>query len=221
MRTAFAQKPALSGRIGFGIPIAPMATGVALSLLLHGLLTAWLWHRVLPGHRFDQFDAPHVAALQVRLSPIAQPSVPVPPSVAPSPEKQAPARATRGATRPLRPARETAAANPSGDAQGTPLNAPASTTSAVQAPAQHLDLAAVPANVAAIVAQEDRGQDDTPVAQLRKKPLYATDPTNPVGDTIAHAARPDCRDRIAGTGLLAPLAIMAMAFDQKDSGCKW
>ena len=82
-------------------------------------------------------------------------------------------------------------------------------------------MAKVRAGIGAAVAEVDREQSDTPVGQLKAKPLYDKEPESKEARAIASSARSDCRDRIANTGLLAPLMILATAFDGKDSGCKW
>lgn len=88
-------------------------------------------------------------------------------------------------------------------------------------PEKHLNIQAIYDNIGKIVAEVDRENDDTPVGQLRKKPLYQNDDDNRIAKAIRNTARPDCRDSIANTGLLAPLVILSMALDKKDSGCKW
>jgi hypothetical protein len=93
--------------------------------------------------------------------------------------------------------------------------------SGVASSERHLDMAAIYANIGKIAAEVDREDSDTPVGQLRTKPLYEKDDDNRIAQAIRGAARPDCRHSIANTGLLAPLVILAMALDKKDSGCKW
>lgn len=86
---------------------------------------------------------------------------------------------------------------------------------------KHLDMQAIHDSIGKIVAEVDREDSETPVFQLRRKPLYANDGDNDIAKGIRNSGRSDCRDSIAGTGLLAPLVILAMALDKKDGGCKW
>lgn len=188
------------------------AIGIAISLLLHGLAALWWSNMKLP--RAGQTEhAPR--PLTVRL--LRELPQPLPPQVHP-PEIAQSKSPQQAINRPSRPAPTTHAAAltappPNAAAPALPEN-PAATE-------KHLDLAAVHANLSAIVAEVDREKGETPVGQLQAKPLYRPDDDNQVGKAIRSTTRPDCKNNIANTGLLAPLFILAMAADKKDSGCKW
>lgn len=189
---------------------ANVAVGIAISLLLHGMLAMWSWHMKLPGKQQNA----QVHALEVRLLRDLPP--PLKPAVAPREIDESrkahpfeghsvlpPRTAAIVLTKPPAPA--TAVATPSGAAET----------------GKHLDLAAVQANLGAIVAEVDRENRDTPVGQLHDKPLYPQDGESKIGKAILATARSDCRDKIANTGWLSPLYLLAMVADKKDSGCKW
>jgi hypothetical protein len=187
--------------------------GIAMSLLLHGLLAAWVWNMKLQSndHTGTATSRPIEIQLRHELPPPAPPIV----QTSENPEsKKTPkplVRAPRLA--PTTPPLQAIAKTPS-----PPLPATIAPDSPVE---KHLDLAAIHANLGAVVADVDREKRDTPVGQLQAKPLYSDDDDNKVGKAIRNTARSDCRDHIANTGLLAPLFLLAMVADKKDSGCKW
>jgi hypothetical protein len=187
--------------------------GVVISLLLHSVLVIWSWNMRLPGA--EQARSALKRPLEVRLlheppplpQPLLQPIV-RPQEVADNKKVQrAPVRLPRSAQATVT---TTLAVTP-----------PATPPSNSEPTEKHLDMAAIHANLGTIVAEVDREKRDTPVGQLLTKPLYAPDDDNRIGKAIRSTTRSDCRDQIAGTGLLAPLFLLAMAADKKDSGCKW
>lgn len=189
-----------------------VAIGIALSLLLHLLAAIAVWHSLPQNQLVLRLRTP----LQVRLVPSSPPLEPA-----------------LSATAPLRPqpgtrtAMHTAKVQKNAIAPSTIVSVAKSAESATlstpsaSTPEHHLDMAKVRAGIGAAVAEVDREQSDTPVGQLKAKPLYDKEPESKEARAIASSARSDCRDRIANTGLLAPLMILATAFDGKDSGCKW
>lgn len=188
---------------------ANVAIGIALSLLLHGVAMLWWWNMTPPGAGLTERA---LRTLQVRL---LRELPPVPP---PAPEISQGKNLPQATARPLRTART---AQPGAPTPPPPTaTAPVSPANPVAAE-KHIDLAAVHASLAAIVAEDDRERGETPVGQLQAKPLYRPDDDNRVGKAIRSTTRPDCRNNIANTGLLAPLFLLAMAADKKDSGCKW
>jgi hypothetical protein len=190
---------------------ANVTIGIALSLLLHGLAVLWWWNMTPPG---AVLTAHVLHTLQVRLMRELPPAQPPALASEIAQSKNQP----QATARPLRTAPSTHAATPT----TPPPTAAASASSASPVAAEkHLDLAAVHASLAAIVAEDDRERGETPVGQLHAKPLYQPDDDNQVAKAIRNTTRPDCKNNIANTGLLAPLFLLAMAADKKDSGCKW
>ncbi len=126
-------------------------------------------------------------------------------------------QAPKEITAPRRTKRQTQAA-PRQMVRTAPPGKPSNNVSSSE---KHLDLDAIRNDIGRIVAEVDKEDNDTPVAQLRHKPLYENDEDNRIARAIRSTTRPDCRDSIANTGLLAPLVILSMALDKKDSGCKW
>jgi len=188
---------------------ANVSIGIALSLLLHGLAMLWWWNMTPPG---AGLTAHVLHTLQVRL--LRE----LPPAPPPAPEISQGKNLSQATNRPLRTART---AQPGAPTPPPPTaTAPVSQANPVAAE-KHIDLAAVHASLAAIVAEDDREKGETPVGQLQAKPLYRPDDDNQVAKAIRSTTRPDCRNNIANTGLLAPLFLLAMAADKKDSGCKW
>ncbi|HSY28692.1 MAG TPA: hypothetical protein VK832_14380 [Burkholderiaceae bacterium] len=185
--------------------------GIAISLLLHSVLVIWSWNMRLPGA--EQARTALRRPLEVRLlhelPPLPQPVVQ--PIVQPQ-EVADNKKARHSLARLPQPAQATT----------TLAITPSTTLPENQMPTEkHLDMEAIHANLGAIVAEVDREKRDTPVGQLLTKPLYAPDDDNKIGKAIRGSTRSDCRDQIAGTGLLAPLFLLAMVADKKDSGCKW
>lgn len=186
-----------------------VAIGIAISLLLHSLLAIWAWNMKLPAATQAERFLDRV--LQVRLLP--------PPPAPADVQRQEPAELTNVRQPMIRVPRSAPRSAPIIAAQ--PQAASGNAAPKIQAPEQHLDLSAVHANLGAIVAEVDREKRDTPVGQLQEKPLSPADDENKIGKAIRNTTRSDCRDHIANTGLLAPLFLLAMAADKKDSGCKW
>ncbi|NMM37772.1 MAG: hypothetical protein HHJ09_09695 [Glaciimonas sp.] len=189
-------EPPRRDRVNVGI-------GIVLSLLLHGVLVVGYWNHTLPSDRAVDNVRPE---LEVRLLR----SLPSPPS-ADAPMPHLPKQAQTATRRP-RPVATQLVATAS-----TMRSEPAATSTA--ATAKPLDLN-MHASVHAAIAQVDRERRRTPVGQLQAKPLNAPVSETTLGREIANTARPDCKGKIA-VGLLAPLAILAMTMDGKDSGCKW
>jgi len=186
------------------------AIGILLSLLLHSILIAWAWNRTLPAA--NRPEPQNQVALEVRLVPIplATPALELKP-------RQVPQSETVRATRAPKPA-----VLKTVQASDAPVVVRETPVAAVQVlPEKHIDVESVRSGLAAIVAEVDREKRDTPVGQLIAKPLYPLEANNKMAHAIDGSIRQDCRDRIANTGLLAPLFILGMALDRKNSGCKW
>jgi len=189
--------------------------GIALSLVLHILLALWVEKMNLSAKQTQQVQNHTLEVRLLRELPPLPPPMP-PARVESKVEPQIIAHA--------KPAHHSAPTQ----RQTLPIatnespSAPAIVPSAPQVPPEkHLDMDALHANLRAILAESDREKRDTPVGQLQEKPLYPPDEKSKLGKAISNTTRPDCRDNIANTGLLAPLFLLAMAADKKDSGCKW
>jgi hypothetical protein len=193
------------------------AIGIMLSLLLHGMLAYWVWNRtLLPA---DRSRVDNRFTLEVRLVTAPTALLPAAPALKPPAEQTRTVRTTQAA-RPI--AARPIAARPIIVQAATP---PSTTATAPEQPAataeKHIDVESVRGGLAGIVADVDREKRDTPVGQLIDKPLYPPEASNKMARAIDGSTRSDCRNSIANTGLLAPLFLAAMAFDRKNSGCKW
>jgi len=194
------------------VTIVNAAVGLAVSILLHGVLIAWYLNRA-PATDHSDREARRILRVSLLQSP---PSLPPPTVALPRPLPQAKEIARTKIRMPKSITTQTGI--PPRKARPEPA---APTTSHSPAPENRLDLDAIHASVGAIVARADRERRETPVGQLQAKPLDEHAPETKLARTIAGAARSDCKDRLANTGLLAPLIILTMAADKKDGGCKW
>lgn len=181
--------------------------GIVMSLLLHGVLVVWYWNDTLPSDRAVNNVRP---TLEIRLLR----SLPSPPSVdAPMPHLPTQAQTVIRRPRPV----ATQLVATASTMRSEPAATLTATSHTVSEKPLNLDMHA---SVHAAIAQVDRERQDTPVGQLQAKPLNAPVSETTLGRKIASTARPDCKEKIA-VGLLAPLAILAMTMDGRDSGCKW
>jgi hypothetical protein len=195
-----------------------VAIGLAISLLLHIILVLWSWNM-----KFGVIQSPQMQnrPLEVRLIRELPPQPPVPAQV-PVPVSAPVPIASKVIARTTQKPRSPPTLQPALPVADTPPITPTLVPSQPQAATgKHLDLDALRANLGAVVAEVDREKRDTPVGQLQAKPLYPSDDESKIGKAISNTTRPDCRNNIANTGLLAPLFLLAMAADKKDSGCKW
>ncbi|SFV16961.1 hypothetical protein [Pseudoduganella namucuonensis] len=65
-------------------------------------------------------------------------------------------------------------------------------------------------------------RDDPAVAQIYDKPINPIRSGSELGRNVAGAARADCKNVAAGTGVLAIVIVpLILLTDKKDSGCKW
>jgi hypothetical protein len=186
--------------------------GIAISLLLHGSVALWAWNL-----KPIATQAAHISSrpIEVRLLPeIAQISAPIAPPTA-THAAPTPAPITQRAPASRRTLQIVKSEAVAIIVPVTP--APANPT----ATEKHIDLDAIHANLGSIVAEVDREKNDTPVGQFQTRPLYPADDHSKLGKAIEQTARPDCKDSIANTYLLAPFILLKMVADKKDSGCKW
>ncbi|UGQ46464.1 hypothetical protein [Massilia endophytica] len=177
-------------------PRASLATGLGVSLLLHGLLFS-LFKAPGPEAISDQRRWSEV--LTVVLTPPAPPS---PPKTEAVPEERQPEPAQRTP----RPAARRAApqAITMAPAPAEPADLPAAET----ADGPRLDMEAAKASARQLAAELDPPGKETVYRETKEERL---------GRAISAAKRGNCKD-FNGAGLLSPLI---MLLDKKDSGCKW
>lgn len=182
-----------------------VALGVALSILVHGvLLTAW--RGVNRPVALPEPPRP----LTVRVQP------PPPPRVA-APEPPAPPLPKAG--RPARRAKPTAprpviAVPPDADSASEPAPFVVEQSETPPAEAPRFDPEAAKRSARALANMRDPAKEGTAIGQFPEKPLETE---TRAARAIGAAKRRDCKDGVPG-GLLAPLLL---ALDKKDSGCKW
>jgi hypothetical protein len=203
------QKRQIAAKLARIDPIG-VAVGILLSLALHGMLVAWAWQRALPAGNRSAAQTQVVLEVRLRPAPAALPT-PLPDA---QPREAPPTRKAQISRTPKPIALQAATQND----KPAVVN-PAAPTPA--APEKHMDVESVRAGLGAIVAEVDREKRDTPVGQLITHPLYPPEADNKMARAVEGSSRSDCRNSIANTGLLAPLVILTMAFDRKNSGCKW
>ena len=192
---------------------ANVAIGLAISLLVHLAFVAWTLQQKIN----IQSAARATVPLEVRL--LRPPPAPVVERLAPqpsNPDKKKPAKAPESA----RPITARAPALVVDDAHKPP-----SVTVTVPPPAaaeqKHIDMNAIHSSIKSAVADVDREYADTPTGQLVAKPLYPPPDETKMGKMINSTTRADCKEQVAGMGLLAPLGALATLLDKKDNGCKW
>ena len=200
--------------------------GWGISLLVHGLAVAWLWHSLLP--RRVETDAAPVRRIELRLVPLtpqARPAAPIPNTALPRPAPARPRTAPRQPPR-QQASRERAVA-PAQTAATDALPADAAkrpgsdtrTDTGTEAPA--VDLAAARATARLIARENGKGF----VALPGRKPVDAPNAERPIADRLERARRVDCQTARAGsTNLLANVIGLAVDLAKNavdDSGCKW
>jgi hypothetical protein len=196
--------------------------GWGISLLVHALALAWLWHVWLLDPL--QKDAGPVKRVEVRLVPIAEAPLPVPSNVTVQRHSpmQTPAEPRRTQPQhqavaiPVSPAATTTAPEPSAD--GANVTGTGTSTSP-DAPA--FDIAAGRATARLIARQNGNGM----VALPSRKPAPDLKADHHVADALERARRIDCQTARAGsTNLLANVVTLAVDMAKNavdDSGCKW
>lgn len=201
--------------------------GLVISVGIHLMLIAamvWLVHPNIKRLASDTNADTKRIYLQLRLlAPVVENTklVPLPRPVDPATERKA--------ARPLQSDRKTASRNirstspdltPDQNTGKTVITALPAEPKA-ETPGQHIDYG----NLGKLAAKSDeiyRAQDQRPVAQLERHPLYPDRPDSPLARGIANAERPDCVKNAQGAGLFAPLVLVAsVVMDKKDSGCKF
>ena len=190
--------------------------GVAISLLLHGVL--------IFGYRLTPPAAPvppPAAAMTVWLQPPKPPELaakvePPPPLPPRKREKtgQPAARASQAA-----PATAQTITLP--PASAAPATAPPPDPLHPEEPPKKFDMNAALGTARKLASEKGALQDParagTAVAQLDDHPLYPEQNTSELARKIDAAKRPDCKNG-NGAGLLSPLIWL---MDKKDHGCKW
>ena len=216
MNAAAPLQPAMRSHDGGTSPLnrANVAIGLAISLLAHIAFVAWTFHQKINNPRTDRAAIP----LEVRLlRPLPPPVVDnFPPSPPPVPDKKKTTKAPEIG-------KVTMARAPTPVVND--LGKPSSVTVTVPPPAtaeqKHVDMNAIHASIKSAVADVDREYADTPTGQLVAKPLYPPPDETRMGKMINGTTRADCKEQVAGMGLLAPLGALATLLDKKDNGCKW
>jgi hypothetical protein len=192
--------------------------GLGISLLVHALVAAWLWHAGLP--RRAETDAGPVKWIEVRLLPIT----PEAPRPAPAPEvimprsRSMPAHAAPRPALPLREPSASAAApapvaalpEPAGDAaKPTVTDAPS------------VDLATARATARLYARESSKNLVTLP----NRKPVVDPNADHRTVDRFERARRVDCQTaRAESTNLLANVVLLAVDLAKNaadDSGCKW
>jgi hypothetical protein len=212
------------------------AFGLAISLLVHAGVLAWLMHLAAPALR-PAGEAP-AARMQVRLEP-ARPARPAQPEASAAPvAAEAAAPAAHRSAAPARPAPRRQP-HPRAQAQAPASARPSARPPLIAAPAASApDVFAVPPNTPSTPAA---GPDAGPVVDLEaarqaarriahedsrnlvrlpaRKPVVNPNQDHQVEDPLERARRSDCKTAYAGLGILAliPLAKDAIT----GSGCKW
>jgi hypothetical protein len=213
-RTAILQRPNVHGPVlGWGI-----------SLLIHALAVAWVWHAWQP-YRAET-DAGPVRRIELRLVPIA-PKVRLPP---PAPNATAP-RSTPNQMRaalgpppppPSQAHERVAAGEPSAIAADPPADAAAdATVTGTGSNVPAVDLAAARATARLIARESGKGL----VALPKRKPVIDANADHHVVDPLERARRVDCQKaRAESINLLANVVMLAVDLAKNavdDSGCKW
>jgi hypothetical protein len=183
--------------------LARIAAGIALSVLVHGLLLAL--YRQPPAPSLPAAPEP----LTVRLREAAPPPAVIP--VAPAEPAPTPAKPVRRQA-PPRPPRTVIAVEP--EARQSSEETHAVPPAPVEAPAPRFDLDAARRTARRVAGEPDPARKGTALERL---PPPALQTETKLERAIEGAKRRDCKDGIPG-GLLAPLFL---AMDKKDSGCKW
>lgn len=188
--------------------------GVAISLLLHGLL--------IFGYRLTPPAAPvppPPQAMTVWLQPPKPPQIVA--KVEPPPPKLAQPRTTAPARQPAERASTPAPAATTAQTITLPA-APATAPDPLhpEEPPKKFDMNAALKTARKVAGEKGALQDParagTPVAQLDDHPLYPEERETKLARDIAGAKRGDCKN--TGAGLLSPLIWL---LDKKDSGCKF
>lgn len=196
--------------------------GWGISLLVHALAVAWVWHAWLP--RRTETDTGPLRRIEVRLVPVV-PKVPLP---APSPNATAPHASRIQARAPLRPSpprsqvRASAApGEPSAIVPDPPADAASVTGAGGDTNAPAVDLAAARATARLIAQESGKGL----VALPKRKPVVDPNADHQLVDPLERARRVDCQKaRAESTNLLANVVLLAVDLAKNavdDSGCKW
>jgi hypothetical protein len=197
----------------------PSMFGWGISLLVHALAAAVLWHawRPVPADK----DTGPVRRIQVRLIAIAPAAPPVPvPDVAVPRSRPLQTRAAPGPTPPQRQARTRAVEAPPIITVPEPADSPVKPEEGSTA-APAVDLQAARAAARLIARENGKGL----VALPGRKPVVDPNADRRVVDRFERARRVDCQKaRAESTNLLANVIGLAVDLAKNavdDSGCKW
>jgi outer membrane biosynthesis protein TonB len=222
MTASFAEPDAFEGRAPLRRP--GIVAGIAISLVLHGLL--------IFGYRLAAPTAQPVDERPARTMTVwlqaPKPPEPVVAKVEPPPKPVTPRKRERDEK-----ADTAQAAKPAPQASIASAPAPSSTPAQTQAvtlpppstepdplhPEEHpkkFDMNAALQTARKVANEKDPARAGTPVAQLDDHPLYPEQHETQLARGVASAKRGDCKN--TGAGLLSPLIWL---MDKKDHGCKW
>jgi hypothetical protein len=193
------------------------APGLAVSIVVHALALAWLWHSLPP--RPADMDARPKKTITFRLvPPVAKAPPAVVPAVAvrtPLPPPSTP-RQAHAVTAPAQPAPRA----PAIIAMPATPNAP-DEPAAVAADTPAFDLAAARATARLVTREERRGV----VARPGRVPAEASYVDQRTGERFESARRADCKTaRSESMNLYANVFLLAkdmITNATNDSGCKW
>lgn len=198
----------------------PVVGGV-ISLLIHALVVAWVWHAWAP--RGAETDAGPVKRIKVWLVPIVPPVRLLPPAPNVAVPDASPLQ-KRAASRPSPPHSQLRASTvpeePTKIAPDPPAGA-AVTGAGTGTDAPTLDLAA--ARAAAHLIAHEGGK--ALITLPGRKPVVDPNADHHVVDAFERARRVDCQKaRAESTNLLANVVMLAVDLAKNavdDSGCKW
>jgi hypothetical protein len=194
--------------------------GLGISLLVHALAVAWLWHAGMP--RRADTDAGPVKRIVVRLVPVA----PEAPQPAPASEIIMPrsrSMPTHAAPRPDLPQREApaSAAAPAPVAVATEPAGDAARPAGTGTDAPGVDLATARATARLYARESSKNLVTLP----NRKPVVDPNADHRTVDRFERARRADCQTaRAESTNLLANVVLLAVDLAKNaadDSGCKW
>jgi outer membrane biosynthesis protein TonB len=222
MNASFVEPDAFEGRTPLRRP--GIVAGVAISLVLHGLLI--FGYRLASPTAQPAMERP-ARTMTVWLQP-PKPPEPVVAKVEPPPKPVQPRKRERVEKREV-----AQSGRPAPAASNTPVTSaepaqaqtqaitlpPASTTPDPLHPEEHpkkFDMNAALRTARKVANEKDPARAGTPVAQLDDHPLYPEQRETQLARDIGSAKRGDCKN--TGAGLLSPLIWL---MDKKDHGCKW
>jgi hypothetical protein len=194
--------------------------GLGISLLVHALAVAWLWHGGLP-QRADTEAGP-VKRIVVRLMPIApEAPLPTPEPIVPRSSATQMRAAPRPALPQYEPSASAAAPVPVAAVPEPASDAAKPTNAATVTDAPTVDLATARATARLFARESSKNLVTLP----NRKPVVDPNADHHTVDRFERARRVDCQKaRAESTNLLANVVLLAVDLAKNavdDSGCKW